>query len=155
MKARHSDQGPLLRPNESLLYTLSQKRWYESEKFSPRGSAPHPARAAALDPLFTKKPIFSLHLIGAGPREQPERAPSGQVMEGRGADRSPALRCYRHRRWSADAPARPLPTRPLHPQLALARLRNLRGARHCHCTKTCAALSLASCVTLYQSRQLI
>ena len=68
---------------------------------------------------------------------------------------SPGRRCSRHRRRSAQAPARPLPTRPLHLQLALVRLGNLCGVRHCQCSKTCAALSLASCVTLYQSRQLI
>ena len=37
-----------------------------------RGSAPHPARAAALDPLFAKKHIYFLHLISEP--ESPEPA---------------------------------------------------------------------------------
>ena len=34
---------------------------------APRGAAPHPARAHALDPLFTNPHMDSLHFMGAGP----------------------------------------------------------------------------------------
>ena len=49
----------------------------------------------------------------------------------------------------------PLPTRLLNKHVAAARVGNLRAAWCCQCVRPLSAVSVSSCVMLYQSRQLI